>query len=167
MKDFFSVESNGGGPRSKFEREDGQTDGQKWPKNSGDDAARPAWVMVPGISSSRLRPDSDQSRIWCRARPWLVCDSLNEFTWVSFVVHWHLTISFYFYFYFFCRFVSAVWQEQWQSAECDTRYVAQRKKFDVILRFLDPQIDRYRRNEATQTRCIAGRCSSATSKNRQ
>ena len=47
-------------------------------KISGDDAARPAWVMVPGVSSSRLRPDSDQSRIWCRARPWLGCDSLNE-----------------------------------------------------------------------------------------
>ena len=68
-------------------------------KISGDDAARPAWVMVPGVRSSRLRPDSDQSRIWCRARPWLVCDSLlNELTWVSFVVHWHLTIFFFFFF---------------------------------------------------------------------
>ena len=64
-------------------------------KISGDDAARPAWVMVPGVSSSRLRPDSDQSRIWCRVRPWLGCDSLNELTWVSFVVHWHLTIFFF------------------------------------------------------------------------
>ena len=70
-------------------------------KISGDDAARPAWVMVPGVSSSRLRPDSDQSRIWCRARPWLGCDSLNELTWVSFVVHWHLTIFFFFFFFFF------------------------------------------------------------------
>ena len=35
MKDFFSVESDGEGPRSKFEREDGQTDGQKWPENLG------------------------------------------------------------------------------------------------------------------------------------
>ena len=113
-------------------------------KISGDDAARPAWVMVPGISSSRLRPDSDQSRIWCRARPWLVCDSLNELTWVSFVVHWHLTIFFFFFFFFFCRFVSVVWQEQLQSTECDTRYVVQRKKFDVILRFL---VDRYRRTK--------------------
>ena len=34
IKDF-SVESNGEGPRSKFEWEDGQTDGQKWPKNLG------------------------------------------------------------------------------------------------------------------------------------
>ena len=81
-------------------------------KISGDDAARPAWVRVPGVSSSRLRPDSDQSRIWCRARPWLVCDSLNEFTRVSFVVHWHLTIFFFFFFFFFfCRFVSVVWQD--------------------------------------------------------
>ena len=113
-------------------------------KISGDDAARPAWVMVPGVSSSRLRPDSDQSRIWCRARPWLVCDSLNELTWVSFariVEHWHLTN---FFFFFFWRFVSVVWQEQWQSTECDTRYVVQRKKFDVILRFL---VDRYRRTK--------------------
>ena len=79
-------------------------------KISGDDAAQPAWVMVPGVSSSRLRPDSDQSQIWCRARPWLVCDSLSELTWVSFVVHWHLTI-FFFFFFFFCRFVSVVWQD--------------------------------------------------------
>ena len=71
-------------------------------KISGDDAARPAWVMVPGVSGLRLRPDSDQSRIWCRARPWLGCDSLNELTWVSFVVHctdiWQ---SFFFFFFFF------------------------------------------------------------------
>ena len=68
-------------------------------KISGDDAARPAWVMVPGVSSSRLRPDSDQSRIWCRARPWLGCDSLNELTWVGFVVHWHLSDNFFLYFF--------------------------------------------------------------------
>ena len=105
-------------------------------KISGDDAARPAWVMVPGVSSSRLRPDSDQSRVWCRARPWLGCDSLNELTWVSFVVHWHLTIFLFLFFLFsrlkgfffhkrfrteeeisikiyifFIRFVSVVWQD--------------------------------------------------------
>ena len=51
---------------------------------------------------------------------------------------------FYFYLFFICRFVSVVWQEQWQSTECDTRYVVQRKKFDVILRFL---VDRYRRTK--------------------
>ena len=108
-------------------------------KISGDDAARPAWVMVPGVSSSRLRPDSDQSRIWCRARPWLVCDSLNELTWVGFVVHWHLTI-----FFFFLSFRECCLTRRWQSTECDTRYMVQRKKFDVILRFL---VDRYRRTK--------------------
>ena len=33
---------------------------------------------------------------------------------------------------------------QWQSTECDTGYMVQRKKFDVILRFL---VDRYRRTK--------------------
>ena len=92
--------------------------------------------LVPGVSSSRLRPDSDRSRIWCRARLWLVCDSLNELTWVSFVVHWHLTN------FFFLSFRECCLTRQWQSTECDTRYMEQRKKFDVILRFL---VDRYRR----------------------
>ena len=97
--------------------------------------------LVPGVSSSRLRPDSDQSRIWCRARPWLVCDSLNELTWVSFVVHcWHLTI----FFFFFLSFRECCLTRQWQSTECDTRYMVQRKKFDVILRFL---VDRYQRTK--------------------
>ena len=74
-------------------------------KISGDDAVRLAWVTGAGVSSSRLCPDSDRSRIWRRARPWLVCDSLNELTYISFLVHWHLTI-------FFCRFVSvSVWQD--------------------------------------------------------
>ena len=95
--------------------------------------------LVPGVSSSRLRPDSDQSRIWCRAWPWLVRDSLNELTWVSFVVHWHLTI-----FFFFLSFRECCLTRQWQSTECDTRYMVQRKKFDVILRFL---VDRYRRTK--------------------
>ena len=98
--------------------------------------------LVPGVSSSRLRPDSDQSRIWCRARPWLVCDSLNELTWVSFVVHWHLTAIF--FFFFFLSFRECCLTRQWQSTECDTRYMVQRKKFDVILRFL---VDRYRRTK--------------------
>ena len=104
-------------------------------KISGDDAARPAWVMVPGVSSSRLCPDSDQSRIWCRARPWLGCDSLNELTWVSFVVHvhWHPTI----FFFFFLWLLECCLTRQWQSTECDTKYMVQRKKFDVILRLLD------------------------------
>ena len=115
-------------------------------KISGDDAARPAWVMVPGVSSSRLRPDSDQSRIWCRARPWLGRDSLNELTWVSFVVHWLTSDNlFFFFFFFFLSFRECCLTRQWQSTECDVRYMAiQRKKFDVILRLL---VDRYRRTK--------------------
>ena len=112
-------------------------------KIPGDDADRPAWVIVPGVSSSRLRSDSDQSRIWCRARPWLVCDALNELTWVSFVVHWHLTVFFFFFFFFVVSWVLFDKSSD-KSTECDTRYVVQRKKFDVILRFL---VDRYRRTK--------------------
>ena len=108
-------------------------------KTSGDGAARPAWLMVPGVSSSRLRPDSEQSRIWCRARPWLGCDSLYEVTWVSFVVHWHLT-----FFFRSLSFRECCLTRQWQSTECDARHMVQRKKFDVILRFL---VDRYRRTK--------------------
>ena len=111
-------------------------------KISGDDAARPAWVMLPRVSSSRLRPDSDQSRIWCRARPWLGCDSLNELTWIGFVVHWHLTN--FFFFFFFLSFRECCLTRQWRSTECDASYMVQRKKFDVILRLM---VDRYRRTK--------------------
>ena len=95
-------------------------------------------LVQASASRSRLRSDSDQSRIWCRARPWLVCDSPNELTRVSFVVHWHLTI------FFFLSFRECCLTRQWQSTECDTRYMVQRKKFDVILRFL---VDRYQRTK--------------------
>ena len=115
-------------------------------KISGDDAARPAWVTGARrqqfAAASRY---SDQSRIWCPDGPWLVCDSLNELTWVSFVhvVHWHLTI---FFFFFFLSFRECCLTRQRQSTECDTRYMVQRKKFDIkiILRFL---VDRYRRTK--------------------
>ena len=105
---FFSVESNGEGPRSKFEREDGQTDGQKWPKNLG-------W----------RRRAADMSH-WCQASAVRGCvpiliipefdaaldrDSLNELTWVSFVVHWHLTIFFFFFFFVFS------WVSVWQDSD--------------------------------------------------
>ena len=113
-------------------------------KISGDDAARPAWVMVPGVSSSRLRPDSDQSRIWCRARPWLVCDSLNELTWVSRCGTLTSDNLFFFFFFFFLSFRECCLTRQCQRTECDTRYMVQQKKFDVILRFL---VDRYRRTK--------------------
>ena len=89
-------------------------------------------------------PILDQSRIWCRARPWLGCDSLNELTWVSFAVHWHLTIFFFFFFFFLFR--ECCLTRQWQSTECDARYMVQRKKFDVILS-LGLLVDRYRRTK--------------------
>ena len=126
-------------------------------KISGDDAARPAWVMVPGVSSSRLRPDSDQSRIWWRARPWLGCDSLNELTWVSFVVHWHLTI-----FFFFCRFVSVVWQDsdRVQSVTQGTWYSGR----SSMLSSDSWLIDIGERSHPNPMHRTLIRCSSATSK---
>ena len=44
------------------------------------------------------------------------------------------------FFFFFVSFHECCLTRQWQSTECDTRYMVQRKKFDVILRFL---VDRY------------------------
>ena len=45
------VEFNGESPRSKFEQEHGQTDGQKI---SGDDYAAGITSLVPGVKNSRL-----------------------------------------------------------------------------------------------------------------
>ena len=84
--------------------------------------------LVPGVSSSWLRPDSDQSRIWCRARPWLLCDSLNELTYLCGT----LTVWQSFFFFFFWSFRECCLTRQWQSTECDTWYMVQRKNFDVI-----------------------------------
>ena len=50
----------------------------------------------------------------------------------------------FFFFFFFLSFRECCLTRQWQSTECDTRYMVQRKKFDVILRFL---VDRYRRTK--------------------
>ena len=47
-------------------------------------------------------------------------------------------------FFFFLSFRECCLTKQSQSTECDTRYMVQRKKFDVILRFL---VDRYRRTK--------------------
>ena len=109
---------------------------------SGDDAARPAWVMVPGVSSSRLRPDSDQSRIWCP----LDRDS-GVTHWMSSPgsALWYTDIwQSFFFFFFFLSFCECCLTRQWQSTECDARYMVQQKKFDVILRLL---VDRYRRTK--------------------
>ena len=48
------------------------------------------------------------------------------------------------FFFFFLSFRECCSTRRWQSAECDTRYMVPRKKFDVILRFL---VDRYRRTK--------------------
>ena len=71
---FFSVESNGKGPRSKFEREDGQTDGQKWPKNLGwrrraagmsHGARRQQFAAASRFwSIPNLMPRSTVTRVW-------------------------------------------------------------------------------------------------------
>ena len=71
---FFSVESNGEGPRSKFEREDGQTDGQKWPKNLGwrrraagmsHGARRQQFAAASRFwSIPNLMPRSTVTRVW-------------------------------------------------------------------------------------------------------
>ena len=47
-------------------------------------------------------------------------------------------------FFFFLSFRECCLTRHWQPVECDTRYMVQRKKFDVILRFL---VDRYRRTK--------------------
>ena len=51
----FFVEFDGQTSRSKFEQEQGQTDGRKWPKVSGDDDTAGITSMVPGVNISRLQ----------------------------------------------------------------------------------------------------------------
>ena len=104
--------------------------------------------LVPGVSSSRLHPDSDQSWIWCRARPWLVHVWLTEWAHLGRQL-WKLCGSLPVTsdnpgFFFFLLFRECCLTRQWQSTDCDTRYMVQRKKFEVILRFL---VDRYRRTK--------------------
>ena len=53
MIEFFSVESNGEGPRSKFEREDGQTDGGKLAHASICDVMVPHWCHLAIMARSR------------------------------------------------------------------------------------------------------------------
>ena len=67
-----------------------------------------------------------------------------------------------FFFFFFLSFRKCCLTRQWQRTECDTRYMVQQKKFDVILRFL---VDRYRRTKPPKpdaSQVLS--CSSATSK---
>ena len=53
MIEFFSVESDGEGPRSKFEREDGQTDGGKLARASICDVMVPHWCHLAIMARSR------------------------------------------------------------------------------------------------------------------
>ena len=109
-------------------------------KISGDHAARPAWVTGARrqqfAAASRFWSIPNLMPRWTVTRVWL---TEHVLTWVSFVVHWHLTI-----FFFFLSFRECCLTRQWQRVECDTRYMVQRKKLDVILRFL---VDRYRRTK--------------------
>ena len=156
MKDFFSVESNGEGPRLKFEREDGQTDGQNGRKISGDDAARPAWV-----TGARRQQFAAASRFW--SIPNLMPRSTVTRVWLTEWAHLGqhcgtLTSDNLFFFFFVVSWVLfdktvteyRVWHKVHGTAEEVRCY---------------PQIPGWWiEATGTQTRCIAVRCSSATSK---
>ena len=146
---IFSVESNGEGPRSKFERKDGQTDGQKWPKNlwwRRRAAGMSHWCQasaVRGCVPILINPRSTVTGVW-----------LTEWAHLAGSALWYTDIWQFFFFFLVvswvlfdktCR-VSIIKQKTvtGQSTECDTRYMVQRKKLDVILRFL---VDRYRRTK--------------------
>ena len=115
-------------------------------KISGDDAARPAWV-----TGARRQQFAAASRFW--SIPNLMPRSTVTRVWLTEWAHrwspgsalWYTDIwrSF---FFFFLSFRECCLTRQRQSTECDTRYMVQRKKFDVhvILRFL---VDRYRRTK--------------------
>ena len=115
-------------------------------KISGDDAARPAWVTGARrqqfAAASRfwsipnLMPHSTVTRVWLTEWAHLgqLCGTLTSDN----------LLFFFFFFFFFLSFRGCCLTRQWQSTECDTRYMVHRKKFDVILRFL---VDRYRRTK--------------------
>ena len=114
MKDFFSAESNGEGPRLKFEREDGHTDGQKWPKKLGwrrRAAGMSHWCQasaVRGCIPILINPEFDAAlaRDSCVTH-WL--SSPGSALWYTDI--WQSFFFFFFFFFFFWRFVSAVWQD--------------------------------------------------------
>ena len=110
-------------------------------KISGDDVARPAWV-----TGARRQQFAAASRFW--SIPNLMPRSTVTRVWLT---EWtHLgqlcgtLTSDNLFFFFFLSFRECCLTRQWQRVECDTRYMVQRKKFDVILRFL---VDRYRRTK--------------------
>ena len=116
MKDFFSVESNGEGPRSKFEREDGETDGQKWPNNLGwrrRAAGMSHWCQasaVRGCVPILINPEFDAAldrdscvTHWMRSPGSALCNCGT-------LTKWHLAI-----FFFFLSFRECCLIRQWQS----------------------------------------------------
>ena len=118
-----------------------QTAENGW-KISGDDAARPAWV-----TGARRQQFAAASRFW--SIPNLMPRSTVTRVWLTEWAHLGqlcgtLTSDNLFFFFFFFLFRECCLTRQWQRVECDTRYMVQRKKFDVILRFL---VDRYRRTK--------------------
>ena len=113
-------------------------------KISGDDAARPAWV-----TGARRQQFAAASQFW--SIPNLMPRSTVTRVWLTEWAHLGqlcacgtLTSDNLFFLFFFLSFRECCLTRQWQSTECDTRYMVQRKKFDVILRFL---VDRYRRTK--------------------
>ena len=107
MKDIF-LESNGEGARSKIEREDSQTDGQKWPKNLGwrcRAAGMSHWGQasaVCGCVPILINPEFDAAldRDSC-VTDWIEWAHLGQLCGA-------LTSD---NLFFFCRFVSVVWQD--------------------------------------------------------
>ena len=108
---------------------------------------------------SRVTTPRGRHESWCQASavrgcvPILINAALDH---DSGVTHWMSSPGsalwftdiwqsfFFFFFFFFLSFRECCLTRQWQSTECDARYMVQRKKFDVILRLL---VDRYRRTK--------------------
>ena len=103
----------------------------------GDDAAQPAWV-----TGARRQQFAAVSRLW--SIPNLLPRSTVTRVWLT---EWaHLgqlcgNTDIYLFWKIFLSFRECCLTRQWQSRECDTRYMVQRKKFEVIPSFL---VDRYR-----------------------
>ena len=111
---------------------------------------------------SRVTPPRGRHESWCQASAVRGCVPILinlEFDAAldrdSGVTHWvsspgsalweSLTSdNLFFFFFFFLSFRECCLTRQWQSTECDARYMVQRKMFDVMLRLL---VDRYRRTK--------------------
>ena len=106
MKDFF--------PKKPMVKVRGRNLNGKTVKNSrkisGDDAARPAWV----ITGARRQQFAATSRFW--SIPNLMPRSIVTHVWLTWMsspgsVMWYSYTDIWQFFFFFCRFVSVVWQD--------------------------------------------------------